>query len=198
MNNKISLVFVALMSLSLSVFAARWQPIPFDPASVSIVDASLAYSQDNGSPVVTTIGTIKNSSESLIEDIVVEVKYFDGEKKLIDVITQPIYGLVVPASQEVAFRVRDVADKPKAAYVSNSVRVVSAEQRPQSKQSSFSWPEILISWAPMLLLIAVWIFFTHKFNKKGSPNARTIELIENQNAILERLATAAEKAILDK
>jgi ATP-dependent Zn protease len=133
-----------------------------------------------------------------------EVKYFDADKKLIDVVTQPLYGVVVPASQEVAFRVRDAADKPKTSYVSNSVRVVSAEQRApqrqqsserapqrqQSSQSSFSWSELLISSAPLLLLIGVMLFSIRSMN---SPLIRNVELMEKQNALLERLAVAAEK-----
>jgi len=190
------------MFFSLTVFAACGQRLPFDPSLVSITDTSLTYAKNDGASSITTIGTIKNSSESLIEDIVVEVKYFNAEKSLIDVVTKPIYGLVVPASQEVAFRIREIADKPKAAYVSSSVRVISAEQRaiqqPQSRQPSFSWSDLLASWGPMLLLIAVWIFFMRGMNKKGSPQVRTVELIEKQNAILERLATAAEKAASDK
>ena len=199
---KMLLVFATLLSFSLTVFAACGQRLPFDPATISITDTSLTYTQGEGPAFVTTIATIKNSSESLIEDIVVEVKYFNADKKLIDVVTQPIYGLVVPASQEVAFRVRDLADKPKTAYVSNSIRVVSAEQRatqqPKPKQSSFSWADLLASWGPMLLLIAVWVFFMRRMNKKGSPQVRTVELIEKQNAVLERLASAAEKAASDK
>jgi ATP-dependent Zn protease len=133
-----------------------------------------------------------------------EVKYFDADKKLIDVVTQPLYGVVVPPSQEVAFRVRDAADKPKTSYVSNSVRVVSAEQRApqrqqsserapqrqQSSQSSFSWSELLISSAPLLLLIGVMLFSIRSMN---SPLIRNVELMEKQNALLERLAVAAEK-----
>ena len=202
MNHYIRLFFISFASLSLSVSAACEQHAPFIPETVSIKDISLDYNQNGSSPFVTTIGTIKNSSDSLIEDIVIEVKYFNADKKLIDVVSQPVYGLVVPASQEVSFRVRDIADKPKNAYASSSVRVVSAEQRkiqqPKPKQSSFPWTDILISWGPMLLLIAVWIFFMRRMNKKGSPQARTVELIEKQNAVLERIASAAEKAISDK
>jgi len=200
LNNKTKLILVSLICFPLTVFAAHGQSISsFDSTTVSITDVSLSYCQSNGSPFVTTIGTIKNASDSPIEDLVIEVKYFDADKKLIDVVTQPVYGLVVPASQEVAFRIRDVADKPKAAYVSNTVRVISAEprvtQQPRPKQSSFSWiVDLLVSWGPMLLLIAVWIFFMQRMSKKGSPQVRTIELIEKQNAILERLATAVEKA----
>ena len=198
MNKKTRPILIVLFILPLSVWAACTPSQPFDQNRVSIVDTSLSYGQSEGTSFVTTIGSIRNTSDALIDDIVVEVKYFNAEKKLIDVVTQPIYGLVVPASQDVAFRVRDVADKPKSSYASSAVRIVSANERvtrqPQPKVSSFSWTDLLASWGPMLLLIAVWIFFMRKMNKKGSPQVRTLELIEKQNIVLDRIATAAEKA----
>lgn len=60
--------------------------------------------------------------------------------------------------------------------------------------------EILVAWGPMLLLIGVWIFFMRKINRKDSPQAQSLRLIEQQNALfdaqnklLERLAVAAEQ-----
>lgn len=197
MNKKAVLVAFTLLSLSTSIMAACGKHVQFDPDKVSVTDTSISHSQSENTPLVTTIGTIRNASESIVEDIVVEVKYFNAEKKLVDVVTQPLYGIVVPASQEVAFRVRDAADKPKREYAASTVRVVSAEQRvvqqPQPTKSAFSWSDLLVSWGPMLLLIGVWIFFMRKMGKKGSPQLRTVELIEKQNAVLERLAVAAEK-----
>lgn len=120
--------------------AACGQRQAVDPETVSVTDTSISYTAGDGPPFITTIGTIKNPSDMPIENVVVEVKYFNASNELIDVVTEPIYGVVVPASNEVAFRVRDVADKPETAYVSHSVRIVSAEhranQRSQAKPSS--------------------------------------------------------------
>jgi ATP-dependent Zn protease len=201
--NKITLHIASLLLvLSIHEGAACEQHVQFDPEKIFVIDTSFTYSQSESTPLVTTIGTIKNTSNSLVEDIVIEVKYFNAEKKLVDVVTQPLYGVVVPAFQEVAFRVRDAADKPKTSYTFSNVRMASAEQRvaqqSKPKQSSFSWSELLVSWGPMLMLIGVWVFFMRKMNKKGSYQFRTVELIDKQNAILERIATAAEKVTLDK
>ena len=57
-----------------------------------------------------------------------------------------------------------------------------------------SWQEILINWAPMLLLIGVWIFFI--FLMRGAGKGRWTEQItetRRQNDALERIATALEK-----
>lgn len=198
LKNKLRSFLVALLFLPLAVWAACFSPQPFDESRVSVVNTSLSYGQGERTSFITTIGSISNTSDALIEDIVVEVKYFNAKKKLIDVVTQPIYGLVVPPSQEVAFRVRDVADKSKVSYASSAVRIVSANQRvtqqPQPKSSSNYGIDFFASWGPMLLLIAVWIYFMRKANRKDSPQVRTIDLIEKQNAVLDRIAAAAEKA----
>jgi ATP-dependent Zn protease len=195
-------VFLLAFASIANVYAEQ-RPID-DPSSVlKISDTTLSYSKDDGHNIVTTIGMLKNLSDSRAEELVVEVKYFDQAKKLIDTITQPLYGIVLPPSQEVTFRVRDSADKSKDSYVSSEVRVISAEHRIAHKSKDFKslFLDFFISWGPMLLLIGVWIFFIRKMNRKDSPQKRSVELIEQQNAtlarqleVLERLAIAIEKA----
>ena len=52
--------------------------------------------------------------------------------------------------------------------------------------------KILISWFPMLLLIAVWLYFMRKM-KFGNPNDGILEEMKRQNQILERIAASIEK-----
>lgn len=174
---------------------------------LKISETVFSYSQEVGRNLITTLGTINNTTNARAEELVVEVKYFDRNKVLIDSVTQPLYGLVIPPGQQVSFRVRDSADKPKAAYASSVARVVSAEQRVsvqrQAKGNRSYLADIFISWGPMLLLIAVWIYFMRKMNRKDSPQKKSLDLAEIQNATLarqlevfERLAVAAEKATL--
>jgi len=161
-------------------------------------------SDDEHQRTVTTLGSLKNSSGSCVEDIVIEVKYFDAKNTHIDTVTQAVYGLVVRPAQEVSFRVRDSAAKPKEAYASQTARVVSAEVRGGShnKKPPSIWAtitDLLISWGPMLLLMGVWNYFLRKMRAKDSPQARSLALIEQQNALfdsqnklLERLIVASE------
>lgn len=152
--------------------------------------------------MVTTLGALKNSSADCLEKVVVEIKYFDTKRTLIDTVTQPLYGVVVPAKQEAAFRVRDDAAQSKDAYATQSVRVVSAEvrgSRNTKQPASSPFVDFLVSWGPMFLLIGVWIFFMQRMKRKDSPQSRTLAMFERQNAILEaqnsllaRIATAAE------
>jgi len=172
---------------------------------LKVSDTVFNYSQEEGRNVITTIGTIQNTSTARAEELVMEVRYFDKNKGLVDSVTQPLFGVVVPPGQQVSFRVRDSADKPRAAYSSSVARVVSAEQQAPSqsrgKSNSSFLTDILISWGPMLLLIGVWIYFMKRVNRKDSPQQKTIDLIQEQNStlarqleVLERLAIAAEKA----
>jgi ATP-dependent Zn protease len=184
---------------------AEQNALPDASDVLKVSNTVFSYSQEEGRNVITTIGAIQNTSQARAEELVVEVRYFDRNKILIDSVTQPMYGVVVPPGQQLSFRVRDAADKPKSAYATSVARVVSAEQRtpskPQSKGNLSFLTDILISWAPMLLLIGVWIYFMKKMSRKDSPQKRTIELIQEQNLtlarqleVLERLAVAAEKA----
>lgn len=166
------------------------------------MEPTLSVSESEGQRIVTTLGALKNASSDCLDSIVVEVKYFDSKKTLIDTVTQPLYGVVVPPKQEVAFRVRDAAAQPKESYATQAVRVVSADVRGtrNAKQPANSpFVDFLVSWGPMLLLIGVWIFFMQRMKRKDSPQGKTLAMFEQQNAILEaqngilsRIAAAAE------
>lgn len=199
-----------LLSTSLQSFASpcvRAEDEGASPTSLSVVASSLDVASEEGRRMVTTLGTLKNSSLTCFDSVVVEIKYFDAKNNHIDTVTQPLYGIVAPPSQSVEFRIRDAAAKGKEEYSTQSLRVVSAEPRvargprptSSSPSSSNTFLELLISWGPMLLLIGVWIFFMQRMKRKDSPQVRNMLLFEQQNAtleaqnrLLERIATAAE------
>jgi ATP-dependent Zn protease len=172
--------------------------------NLSVTANSFSLSEADGRRMITTLGSMKNSSEACFDSVVVEVKYLDAKNSVIDTITQPLYGVVAPPSAEVAFRVRDEAANAKEAYASQVIRVVSAEPRKASRgtkaQSGWStFADFLVSWGPMLLLIGVWVFFMQRMKRKDSPQGRQLALFEQQNAILEaqngllaRIASASE------
>jgi ATP-dependent Zn protease len=171
--------------------------------NLSVTEATFDFTVERDHSFIITLGSIKNTSPVCFDNVVVEVKYFDGNKKLIDTITQSLYDIVVPASGEVAFRVRDAAAKSKDLYVTQNIRVVSAEPREPDKKTisdaRSQFIDIFLSWVPILLLIGVWIYFILKFRGKGSAQERSLMLMQQQNAILEaqsglleRLAKAIE------
>jgi ATP-dependent Zn protease len=53
--------------------------------------------------------------------------------------------------------------------------------------------QLLISSFPILLLIAVWIYFIRRMANKGNPQERLIECYERNLVFQERIATALEK-----
>ncbi len=172
--------------------------------SLSITGSELHHSEFKGYNYISCIGKLKNSSNTPWEELVLEVQFFNSNNELVDTFTEYIYGTVVPAKDYAAFRIRDVADKNIKEYQNHKVRVTSARpvikyKRTKSKSKTFT--KIFISWFPMLLLIAVWIFFIRKYQGKNSPQKKIIELqekqyllIEDQNLLFEKLI----KAIKDK
>jgi ATP-dependent Zn protease len=175
---------------------------PASIESLSVTGTSFAVSDDQGRRMMTTLGTLKNSSSSCFESVVVEVKYLDSRGQLIDSITQSLFRVVAPPSQEVAIRIRDEAAHPKEAYASQTLRIVDAEPRTGSRGAK-SIRSVLVdslaNWGPMLLLIGVWIFFMQRMKRKDSPQGRTLALMErqigmlaSQNALIERIAVATE------
>lgn len=202
-------MIIVLMTFSVFAVACTGNGnIDVSAAKITVSDTSISYTQDEGSRIITTFGLIKNATEACVGDIVVEVTYFDSQNKQVDVVTELLYDIVIPPSQEVKFRVRNAADKPKESYTSSSVRVISAEPR-ISKQSSQNkkspWLELLIGWSPMLLLIGVWLWVIRKYSGSKSPQQRSLAVLEaqlntltRQVEVLERLTAATEKLAENK
>ncbi|ATQ73191.1 hypothetical protein CR152_00710 [Massilia violaceinigra] len=191
-----------LFAFSASALACSYHnasPAEVDKLSIS----KTSFSVSDGPGMVTSLATLKNASADSVRDVMLEVKYFDASHVLIDTVTQSVDELVVPASGEVAFRISDLASRPKEAYASQEIRIVSAEaiklHRKPSPSVMSQVLDILYSWGPMLLLIGVYIYFIKRANGKDSPQNRMMVLLESQSAhldaqlrLLERLAVAAE------
>jgi ATP-dependent Zn protease len=57
-----------------------------------------------------------------------------------------------------------------------------------------AWVNMLISWLPFILLIAFWVYFMKRgvMSKQAEYMARNTILMEQQQKLLERIATALE------
>ena len=53
--------------------------------------------------------------------------------------------------------------------------------------------QLLISSFPILLLIAVWIYFIRKMSGKENPQQQHLEVAQKNLEVQERIATALEK-----
>ena len=202
---------------SLSVAAENLPTFPIENGQLVIKETLFSYAAENGTaPLITVLGTIKNDSPNPVSTIAIEIKFFNADNAFVDVITQDLYNVSVPASSEVAFRMRDSAAKPKEAYVSSVVRIISATPDiPRApKESPSRWRgllSLLSAWGPMILFLVVFVYFLRKQAGKSSPVVQSVDLIAAQNAllaehqkqnqesfrqqlaVLERLATAVEK-----
>ncbi len=106
--------------------------------------------------------------------------------------------MVVPAHDKITFRVRGGADREINEYKTHKVRITSAKPiscNYSSKKKKSALLELFISWTPMLLLIAVWIFFMRKYQGKNSPQKRIIELQKRQCELIEKQNTLFEKLV---
>lgn len=63
-----------------------------------------------------------------------------------------------------------------------------------------TWAEILIDWFPMLLLIAVWVFFTYRGRRIYSGNSGKThgQMLEEHIGEIRRQNDLLEKLVLDQ
>lgn len=207
----IKLILIVFL-LPLQVVASENSEI--DLTKLSIKNTSINYSQNDHRNTLTTLGFLKNESDFPVDGIIVEIKYFDAQNNLVDVATQSLYQVIVPAQQEAAFRVQDTVVNPKESYASHKARILYAERHfvNEPRKKTGFWTDILVSWSPMLLLILVYVFYMKRCVGKSSPQMKMISLIESQTAVMEqtniiatqnlavmqRIAAAAEKIVVHR
>ena len=205
MRHSIRILLSLLLAMSGTASACDYQQ-DFDEsgAALQVLRPTFTVGSGDSAPeskavMLTVLGELKNTSKSCIENIVVEVKFFDAQNKLVDANTEPVPGVEVLPGREVAFRTVVFATRPKESYSSMTARVVAAEQKitkkPRPVEPERSWLEdFIISWSPMLLLIGIWMFFMYRMNtSKKSPQAKARALVADQNAILREQLKALEK-----
>lgn len=174
-----------------------------DAMALVATPTALTVGQDGDHRVVTTLGTITNPTGVCFTDLVIEVQYFDAAGQHVDTLVEPAAGLVSPADEAVEFRVQGVAARDAKAYATQRVRVMDGSARwskaAETKQSSLV--ELLLSWAPMLVLIAVWVMVARWFSGKKSPQGKLVEIAQAQAkatqdlvAATQRIAQALEKS----
>ena len=110
------LITLLLIFFSLPLQAVNDEAVNADLTKLNITDSSLSYSETDGKRSVTILGTLKNTNPFAVDELIIEARFFDAQKKLVDVITQPLYQAIVPISKEVAFKLKDSADKLKDSY----------------------------------------------------------------------------------
>ena len=191
-------IFSALaLALSLNAIACNDHELQQPDASLQVINTSVSTAKAQGPMLVTVIGELKNTTTEKIDNLILEAKLTDSSGKLIDVLSESMYGLVVPPGEQVSFRLQGAAATTQATYANAQVRVVSAEGHSKSnKQSSGEskshFAELAVSWGPMILLVLVWVFLARKYSGKGSNQDKMLTAINEQNALLTRQSAAVE------
>ena len=185
------------LAVSLTAFACNDHELQQPDAALQVVNTSVSTAQAQGPMLVTVIGQLKNTTGEKIDNLVLEARLTDANGKVIDVLSESMYGLVVPPGEQVAFRLQGAAATTHATYANAQVRVVSAEshakeQRQSSSERKNHLKELAISWGPMLLLILVWVLLARKYSGKGSNQDKMLNAINEQNALLTRQSAAVE------
>lgn len=193
------IVWKLLSILLLTIFAHATSAQSANPGEI-VNDRITVKTWESGS-YVFTIGEIQNNSDATLDDIIVEARFFDADGELIDVTVERLYSVRVPPAESVAFRLQSLALADQEDYVSHQVRIVSASESRPCAQSASGTPtknsglvqQLLISSFPILLLIAVWIFFMRRVGGKNSPQNRSLDLIDRQNEMIEKQSNAIER-----
>ena len=191
-------LFSALaLALSVNALACNDHELQQPDMALQVINASVSTAKAQGPMLVTVIGELKNTTAERIDNLVLEAKLTDSSGKTIDVLSESMYGLVVPAGEQVSFRLQGAAATTQATYANAQVRVVSAEghsrsNKQSSSESNSQLREIAVSWGPMVLLVLVWFFLARKYNGKGSNQDKMLTAINEQNALLTRQSAAIE------
>lgn len=185
------------LALSLNAIACNDHELQQPDASLQVINISVSTAKAQGPMLVTVIGELKNTTTEKIDNLILEAKLTDSSGKVIDVLSESMYGLVVPPGEQVSFRLQGPAATTQATYANAQVRVVSAEGHSKSnKQSSGEskshFAELAVSWGPMILLVLVWVFLARKYSGKGSNQDKMLTAINEQNALLTRQSAAVE------
>lgn len=86
-------------------------------------------SGDENAKTAVVLGKIINSTEIPWDDVVLEVQFFDKQKKLIDTNQLRPYRLMVPSSGECVFKISTLMEFPQEQYHSAKVFIKSADDQ---------------------------------------------------------------------
>jgi ATP-dependent Zn protease len=180
------------------------------PEALVAENVRVSFVKEQDTLRVATVGTLRNASKRKVENIQVETRHLDAEKRLTDVHNKYLFDVVLKPGDDLAFRLYEPAAQPQSAYVSQQTRVASAEyvcvDESDSTASAPSddttwWQKYLMGWLPVWVMIVIMIFSIYRCSGNRSPTmrilGRQIKHMEQQdilkNALIERIAQALEE-----
>lgn len=153
---------------------------------LKVLESVQSYEQEGDYKTVSVVGKIKNLSSAYINNIIMESQFFNGNGDLIDAVTDQQYSLIVPPNETIAFSISKQAIHKESDYSKSNVRITYAEVKSSCNAGKNSWfLKMLTAWAPLIIIMAAWIIIVIRFQKK-SPQAKTLALVEEQNALVKK------------
>lgn len=152
-----------------------------------MVDPKLERVQRGEATALATLVSLKNTSATCLDNVVLEVRYFGADKQLIDSATESFFDIVVPPGKTVAFRMDSTPLHPLNDYATQEVTVISASPRypVPVRRVGPSVVDYLLQWIPFLVFLIFLSFVLLWLRGKKSPQSRALELAVNQNTLLE-------------
>lgn len=186
-NARMKLIKKLFVLLCLSYFSTITIAREIAPEGTLIVkDPVQSIEQEGEYRTISVVGMLENTSSSYINNIVIESQFFNSEGELIDAHTEHKYSVIVPPNETVAFALSKPAIHESSEYSDKAVRVTYAETKSSCNDRKDNlFLKMVINWAPLIIIVGAWIFIMYRFQKK-SPQAKTIELIEQQNELIEK------------
>ncbi|MEA3490802.1 MAG: FxLYD domain-containing protein [Campylobacterota bacterium] len=190
-------ILFCLLFMSGSLFA--------DSYGGEIVDAKYNYRSYSDSSYLFTIGHVQNNGEYSLENVTIEVQFFNKNGEVIDVANKFLYGTTIAPKEKAVFKVQTLAAHEKELYASQKVRILDAKQdkpcnKRDPKEKSGFISELIGMMLPIIIFFAIFIFLMRKYQGKGSGQERLInlmdsqvELIKKQNGELSKIADAITK-----
>lgn len=100
--------------------------------ALTITESRFEFARMESQWFITTLGTIRNNTDKTWTNLHFAVRYYNNEGKMVDVINENQYHLVIAPRSEAAFRVRAQAATEQGQYARHEVRITKAEED--------SWP----------------------------------------------------------
>jgi hypothetical protein len=123
----ITLFFVQMDMVQKSWFG-KGEDFHLHANQLSILDSRMEFGQDDKGPTVAVVGRIRNDSDLAWKEVCFSVAFSDAQGKLTDAgQTREYYSYLLPAHEEIAFKVSIPREFPEESYASHKVEVVGAK-----------------------------------------------------------------------
>jgi hypothetical protein len=120
------LAFGLVYTLALNEIFDRGEPYAEYVGQIEIVSSRLEFGTSESGPTVAVIGRARNTSAVDWRDFVLHVEFQNADGELSDAGQELEYGEVLPAGEELAFKVSLPREFPESAYIKHLIRIVSA------------------------------------------------------------------------